>query len=293
MDVAAESINSALTGRARLAAELRQLRGLSGVSGRELARRIDMSQSKVSRIEAGTVLPSLPEVDAWGAALAASTGTRQRLDALTRSAHREAQHWPALLEDRRHLQDEVQALEAKAIRIREYQHSVVPGLLQTADYANRVFSLFQVPYSEEDRSAAVAARLRRQQLVFEPDRRFDFLITEAALRWRPGPPRMLVAQLDRLASISTLDNVSLGLIPLGAEAATTLSHGFVIYDGPYDDHETLVAVEMIHGPVEVTDLAGTELYENRWSRLDQMAIFDEPARSLLLTLIDEIRSSTG
>lgn len=293
MDVAAESTNSASTGRARLAAELRQLRGLSGVSGRELARRIDMSQSKVSRIEAGTVLPSLPEVVAWGAALAASTDTRQRLDALTRIAHREAQHWPALLEDRRHLQDEVQALETKAVRIREYQHSVVPGLLQTADYARRVFSLFQVPYSEEDRSAAVAARLRRQQLVFEPQRRFDFLITEAALRWRPGPPRLLLAQLDRLASISTLDNVSLGLIPLGAEASTTLSHGFVIYDGRYDDHETLVAVEMIHGPVEVTDVEGVELYENRWSRLERMAIFDDPARSLLLALVDDIRSSTG
>ncbi|MDQ2589131.1 helix-turn-helix domain-containing protein [Saccharothrix yanglingensis] len=293
MDVAAESTDSVSTGRARLAAELRRLRGLSGVSGRELGRRINMSQSKVSRIEAGTVLPSLPEVAAWGAALEASIDTRERLDALTRIAHREARHWPALLQDRDHLQDEIHALETMAVRVRTYQHSVVPGLLQTADYARRVFSLFQVPYSDEDRSAAIAARLRRQQLVFEPERRFDFLITEAALRWRPGPSRLLLAQLDRLVSISTLDNVSLGLIPLGAEASTTLSHGFVIYEGPDEGRGTFVAVEMIHGPVEVVDVEGIELYENHWSRLERMAVFDDHARSFLLTLAEDIRSSTG
>ncbi|MEV0675322.1 helix-turn-helix transcriptional regulator [Actinosynnema sp. NPDC050436] len=293
MDVTAEGTDSASTGRARLAVELRRLRGLSGVSGRELGRRIEMSQSKVSRIEAGTVLPSLPEVAAWGAALDASTDTRERLDALTRIAHREARHWPALLQDRGHLQDEVHALETMAVRVRTYQHSVVPGLLQTADYARRVFSLFQVPYSDEDRGAAVAARLRRQHLVFEPGRRFDFLITEAALRWRPGPSRLLLAQLDRLASISTLDNVSLGLIPLGVEASTTLSHGFVLYEGPDERRGTFVAVEMIHGPVEVTDAEGIELYENHWSRLERMAVFGDRARSLLVSLAEDVRSATG
>ncbi|MFJ8962123.1 helix-turn-helix domain-containing protein [Lentzea sp. NPDC102401] len=293
MDVVAESTDSTSTGRVRLAAELRELRGLYGISGRELGRRIEMSQSKVSRIEAGTVLPSLPEVAAWGAALEASIEMREQLDALTRIAHREARQWPALLRDRAHLQDEVRAREAMAAWVRTYQHSVVPGLLQTADYARRVFSLFQVTYSDEDLNAAVAARLLRQQALFEPERRFEFLITESALRWRPGPAWLLLAQLERLVSISTLATVSLGLIPLGAEASTTLSHGFVLYDGRGENRETSVEVEMIHGPVDVMDVNSIELYENHWSRLEHMAVFDDRARSLLLTVAEDIRSSAG
>ncbi|QFZ24425.1 XRE family transcriptional regulator [Saccharothrix syringae] len=279
--------------RHRLAAELRHLRGLSGISGRELGRRIAISQSKVSRIESGSVLPSMPEVVAWSAAVEASPATRSRLASLTRGAHDEARSWRGLLHGRGHLQDEIARREALATRIRTYQHSVVPGLLQTAEYARRVFSLFPVPYSDDDLAAAVASRVERQRLVFEPHRRFDFLITEAALRWRPGPLPLLLAQFDRLASVSTLDNVSLGLIPNDADASTTLSHGFVIYYGPHDGGDGLVTVEMAHRPVEVTDSDDIELYENRWTLLQRMAVFDDEAREFLDAVARHARSATS
>ena len=56
------------------------------------------------------------------------------------------------------------------------------------------------------------------------------LVTEAALRWRPGPPNVLIAQLGRVSALGTLDNVSVGIIPSDAEAVTFTSHGFAIYD---------------------------------------------------------------
>jgi transcriptional regulator with XRE-family HTH domain len=286
---AAEGARPTTSVRHLLAAELRHLRGLSGISGRELGRRIAISQSKVSRIESGTVLPSLPEVVAWSAAVEAAEDVRDRLASLTRSAHHEARSWRGLLE-RGHVQGEIGRREALATRIRTYQHSVVPGLLQTAEYARRVFSLFQVPYPDDELAAAVSARLERQRAVYEPDRRFDFLISEAALRWRPGPARLLLAQLDRLQSISTLDNVSLGLIPHDAEALTTPSHSFVIYDG-HEEDDRLVTVEMVHRPVEVTDPGDVELYENRWALLRRMAFFDDEAREFLDALVRHIRST--
>jgi transcriptional regulator with XRE-family HTH domain len=279
------------TGRLRLAAELRRLRDLSGVSGRELARRISISQSKVSRIESGTVLPSLPEVTAWGAALGAPPDTVERLAFMTDMAFTQVQPWREVLRGQRHAQDQIQEQEALARSVRTFQSAVVPGLLQTAEYARRVFATHHPPYPEEDLSAAVAARLNRQQLMFERGRRFDFLITEAALRWRPGPTRVQLAQWDRIASIVSLDNVSVGLIPYDQEAVTVTSHSFVIYDGHEDDHHSFVTMEMVHATVTVNDPDDVQIYDDRWSSLRQMAIFDNDASDYLAALANSARTA--
>jgi transcriptional regulator with XRE-family HTH domain len=280
------------TARSRLAAELRRLRDLSGVSGRELARLISISQSKVSRIEAGTITPSLPEVTAWGKALGAPEETLQRLILLTKQAFTEVQPWRELLEDQPHIQDEVGEQERQARRVRTFQSSVVPGLLQTADYSRRVFATYQPPYGEEEISAAVAGRLNRQQLIFGRGRQFEFLITEGALRWCPGPIRVLLAQWDRIASIVTLDNVSVGLIPYHQEAVTLLSHGFVIYDDD-DGCHSRVTIEMIHATMTVGDTNEVAIYDQRWSSLRRMAVFDQDARDYLAVLAGDVRAGTS
>src|SRR4051812_21483343 len=199
--------------RLRLAAELRRLRELAGVSGRDLARRIDISQSKVSRIESGVTTPALPAVVAWAEAVGADAETRARLTAMTEAAFAEVQAWRSVLHSFGQLQDQIEQREALAQRIRVFQPSLIPGLLQTAEYARRVFGLFHVPYEDGDLAKAVAGRLDRQLAIYDEDREFAFLITEGALRWRPGPPRVLRAQLDRLGSLMTLDNVSIALVP--------------------------------------------------------------------------------
>lgn len=281
------------SGRLRLAAELRRLRDLSGVSGRELARRISISQSKVSRIESGVVLPSLPEVTAWGTALGASQATLDQLAFLINAAHTEVQPWREVLRGRGHIQDEVQEREALARRIRTFQPAVVPGLLQTAEYARRVFATRHPPYAEEDLRAAVAARLDRQQLMFDRERQFDFLIAEGGLRWRPGPIPVLLGQLDRIASIMTLENVSIGLISYDQEAVTLMSHGFVIYEGTGDDHAGFVTVETIHASMTLNDPRDVEVYRNRWSALREMAIFDNEASAYLTAMAGRIRTTPG
>jgi transcriptional regulator with XRE-family HTH domain len=278
------------TGRLRLAGELRRLRDLAGVSGRELARRIAISQSKVSRIESGMVMPSLPEVTAWGTALGASQATLDHLAFLTNLAFTEVQPWREALRDKGHIQDEIQEQEALSRYIRTFQPSIVPGLLQTAEYARRVFATYQPPYAKEDLSAAVAARLNRQQLMFEQGRQFDFLITEAALRWRPGPVRMMLGQWDRIASITTLENVSIGLIRYDQEAVTLISHGFVIYDGSEDDHHGLVTVEMIHTGMKLYDPSDVKVYRDRWSSMREMAVFDNEVRDYLTALAGDVRT---
>jgi transcriptional regulator with XRE-family HTH domain len=277
------------TDQQRLAAELRRLRELAGVSGRQLARRIGISQSKVSRIEAGSATPPLPEVTAWADAVDASAADRERLTALTEAVFAPVETWRSAMSMRGHLQDEVEQIESKARSIRVFESSIVPGLLQTAEYARRIFRLFPVPYSADDLVKAVASRLNRQLALYDERRQFSFLITEAALRWRPGPPKLLQAQLDRIASISTLENVSVGLIPLGEEALAVIPEAFNIFTGPQGD-DRFVIIETIHANLVVNDPSDVAMYSDRWDALTQMAIFEDRTREYLAQLRADLQS---
>jgi transcriptional regulator with XRE-family HTH domain len=306
--------------RRRLAAELRRVRDLAGISGRELAQRVGISQSKVSRIESGTAIPSWPEVTAWADATEASDETRNLLGTLTEAAFTEVHTWHSVLQQQTHLQGDIQDLENGARRILTFQHSVIPGLLQTAEYARRMFTLFEPPYVERDIPAVLAARLDRQTALFEEGRRFDFLITEAALRWRPGPPRLLLAQFDRIASLSSLENLSIGLIPQDVEAITNTSHAFVILEfaetrkerdaevAPSNDKrdhygvgdadpgtscDAIVTIETVHANLTVTDPESVALYKTRWSMLERMAVFGDEARTFLASVASDIRMEGG
>jgi transcriptional regulator with XRE-family HTH domain len=279
------------TDRQRLAAELRRLRQRAGVSGRQLARRIGISQSTVSRIESGTATLPLPEVTAWAEAVGASAEDRTRLTALAEAVFATVQPWRSALAGRAHLQDEIEQLESWSRAISVFQPSVVPGLLQTAEYSRRVFALFQVPYSDDDLAKALAGRLNRQVALYEEQRSFSFLITEAALRWCPGPPRLLAAQLDRIASLSTLENVSVGLIRQGGEALVVIPEGFDILSGDRRSADTVVTVETVHANLLVTDPSDVALYQQRWAQLARMAIFEDEARSYLARLRVDLRSA--
>ncbi|MGV9662908.1 helix-turn-helix domain-containing protein [Nocardia niigatensis] len=284
--VAANAVARQSHPRQQLGAELRRLRDMAGISGRELAKRVGISQSTLSRIEAGQVVPPLPQVLDWAKEVGAEPDSQHSLRALTEAAHSpEVRDWAASLADRAHLQDDVRAFEEDAQVVRNFQPALVPGLLQTADYARRVFATFDPPYAPDALAAALAARLERQRVLYDPAKRFEFLITEAALRFRPGPHRMLLAQLDRIISIETLDTVVIGVIPQDIEASTTIPHGFVIYES--EDH-ALASAEPIPGSMVTRGPELVDAHRRRWVALTRMALFDTDARVFLAELRDEI-----
>jgi transcriptional regulator with XRE-family HTH domain len=185
--------------RQRLGRELRKLRKLAGLNGYQLAEHVGISQSKVSRIEAGSAVPTIREAEAWARAVGASDEVHANLIGMAEAALTEVETWRiALRHGLPNLQTDVRALEANARRISNFQPSLVPGLLQTAEYARRVFTLADV-VGGQDYAGAVAARMSRQEILFDEDRRFEFLVTEGALRWRLGPPKLLLTQLDRVS----------------------------------------------------------------------------------------------
>ncbi|QYC45239.1 Helix-turn-helix protein [Nonomuraea coxensis DSM 45129] len=293
MEDLSEEMGKPRSKRERLATELRRLRDLAGISGRDLAGRIGISQSKISRIESGSVIPSLPEVTAWGDAVEAPSETREQLADLTQAVFVEMHAWRTALQQQTHLQDQIREQEDQARLIRVFQPSLVPGLLQTAEYARRVFTLFDPPYVEGDLPTVVAARLQRQVALYDENRSFEFLITEAALRCRPGPVRLLLAQLDRIASVATLENVSIGLIPQDGEFLVCPSHGFTLYESDGSVEDSFVEVEVTHMRLTARNAEDVALYRRQWALLGDMAIYGEAARDFLAKLSADMRSMAG
>jgi transcriptional regulator with XRE-family HTH domain len=276
--------------REQLARELRRARELRPMSGRDLAQHLRLSQSKISRIESGRTVPTTSEVFAWSNALGVSDEHREWLVSLADSVYTEVHSWPEVLRMRAHIQDEIEEREFHARAVRVFQPSVVPGLLQTAEYARRTISMGYKSKSVDDVAESLAGRLRRQLVVYEEDRQFDFVITEAALRWQPGPSKLMLGQLDRITSLSTLDNVSIGVIPLDAPAITFNTHAFVIYDQLDDEGDPFVEVEAIHANMIINEPANVALYQERWSQLSKMALFGDEARAFLAERTEVLRT---
>ncbi len=135
--------------------------------------------------------------------------------------------------------------------------------------------------------AAVAARQARQAVLYDERRSFEFLLGEAALRWRPGSPGLMVAQIRHLESAMTLPNVRLGILPFG-EVPDTVMGEFVLYDQRDDD--PVITAELWGGTVESTRPDQLTEYENVLGRLGDAAVWGDDALTLLRRLAAELRT---
>jgi len=254
---------------------------LAGLSGQALAREVGTSQKTVSRIERGESLPDLPQVTAW----ARSTGAADRLTILTgllEAAINEVTAFRGKPGGLASFQPEIRELEAVSGTVRNFQAGIIPGLLQTPGYARRVFELAGVG----DLAAAVAVRLERQQALYDEKRRFEFLLTEAALRWRPGPPEMLAAQLGQVAALATLETVELGVIPAGAEMHAITRCSFIVYEDRTDGEPPVVAVETPHALLYAGDPADIEVYRGQLALFRRSALTGSEAVEFVRGLAD-------
>lgn len=266
--------------RVRLGSELRHLRKLAGLSGRAIARRIEASQAHVSRVENGQAVPTLPQVNVWADATGATADARAALVVLTEAALHEVDPWRTRFDaGLPAMQQDVRAMEAAAGAITYFQPSLVPGLLQTAEYARRVFEITDVK-GWGDHAAAVTARLERQQALHQPGKRFEFLLTEAALRLRIGPPHIMRGQADRITSLMS-DTVEIGIIPLDADASVIPWVGFNLYEDLSEGQTAFVTVELPHAYLTASDPGDVEIYQQQLTAIRDAALYGHDARQLL------------
>ncbi|GAA1613441.1 helix-turn-helix transcriptional regulator [Nonomuraea maheshkhaliensis] len=270
----------------RLAAELRRLRDLSGLSGRELAARLGVTQSRVSRIESGAVLPPLPLVTAWAETVDATPESRQMLRELTEEAFIEKRTRKVSGNSIPDHDEEAHQRENSAQTILTLALTTIPALLQTAEYARQLFALRPLPGPPEQLAGQVADLVDRQVILFG-EQRLEFLISETALRIRYSPVPAHLAQLDRIACLSTLANVSIGVIPYHHQARAVTLHGFTLYQST-GEKGTVVSVEAVHGHLRITDPDSIDRYRRDWELLHTSALAGDQARVLLRQIMTEI-----
>ncbi|MEU1130213.1 helix-turn-helix transcriptional regulator [Streptomyces sp. NPDC005900] len=254
-----------------LAALLKELRKRAGLTGDRLARRCNMSQSKISRIENGKAQPSLLDLERILRAVVAPPEVIEEVVALARLANTEWQDLRSLR--RRGLekkQTELAALESSSTDFRFFLLSMITGLLSTPEYIRA-----SLAHSPADVNKTIARKLERQEVLYDTKKRFTFILTEQAVRWPLLPPAAMAMQIDRLASLTYLTNVKLGVIPIAGCKPMAPMDTFTIYDN------TLATVENTTGVVILRDPRDIEMHLELFSTLEGYALFGEEARALL------------
>lgn len=269
--------------RIALGTRLRELRQQAGLTGRQLAESLSWQPSKVSKIENGKQTPSDDDIRAWTRV----TGSEAQTDNLLASLHTlEVQHaeWQRVFRTGfRPRQNELAELDQKTRFFRVFEATVIPGLLQTAEYARIRYAegirLFKLP---NDINTAVEGRMKRQDMFYRPDKRFHFVMTEAALRFRMCPPAVMLGQLDRLISLAALPNVKLGIIDFDTHYTASPWHGFWLYD------EEKVIVETFSAGLNLAQPQEIELYGNIFEELAAIASYGRSAREIITRAIDDL-----
>jgi hypothetical protein len=170
-------------------------------------------------------------------------------------------------------------LENNTRHLRVFECGIVPGLLQTADYARAIFERMQAfKHTAHDADEAVRARLQCQQVLYDLTKQFHFLLTAGALRARPCSVSVMRAQLDRLVAATTLPNLRLGIIPDEAELRLPPMHGFWILD------ERLVQVEVFAADLNLSDESEIRLHIDAFDLFAAGAVYGSDARAVLTRL---------
>ncbi|MFE6055969.1 Scr1 family TA system antitoxin-like transcriptional regulator [Kitasatospora sp. NPDC056446] len=262
-----------------LAAILQELRKRAGLSGVQLARRVSMSQSKISKIETGRVTPSLVDVELILRALDAPADLIAHVRALARIANTEWQDARALRRkglDRK--QVELATLESGTSRFRYFLPTMITGLLATPEYIRASLAPFP-----GDHSKTIAKKLERQAVLFEPAKHFTFILTEQACRWPLLPAQAMAMQIDRLASVSRLPNVRLGVIPMAGHMPWAPLNVFTVYD------ESLATVEVSTGALVFRDPRDVQEYLDEFLTFEGYSLWGEEARVELGEWADRYR----
>jgi hypothetical protein len=173
----------------------------------------------------------------------------------------------------------------RARLFRIYEPAVVPGLLQTRDYAVSVLStsisFFRVP---DDAEESADARIARQRVLTHGDRRFHMLLGEQCLHTNVAGAEVMADQLDRLLELLRVPRLRIGIIPFDAPYRVPLDNGFWLMDDALVQFDTYSMEMSLVRPDEI------ELYGRAFERLAALAVYGAEARAIVEGARDRFRS---
>jgi transcriptional regulator with XRE-family HTH domain len=273
--------------RRRLSKALLQARLAVSMKADEVARALGWQPSKVTRIERNEwKLPSVGDVtdlmDLYGVT---DEAKRKAMIALAREA-RQRGWWE---EYKDVLGGALPEFEAEATEIRSFETLLVPGLLQTPEYAASVFRGGQV-VDNALIERRVQARVERQRILERPDPPMLWaVIDEAALTKHVGGVSCMRDQLQHIIRMASQPNIGIQVLPDAVGAHASMSGAFTILEYATDDDPTLVYVETTTGDLFVEGAEAVRGYTLRYGHLGASALSADASERYLVDLVKQLK----
>jgi transcriptional regulator with XRE-family HTH domain len=266
--------------RRELGALLRGLRNENGLTVEQVAERLMCSPSKVSRMETGRGIATPRDIRDL-CEIYDVTDEAER-DRMMRLAHEGKQQgwW--------HSHDldfgTYVGLEESAVATRYYHSTIIPGLLQTAEYARAVHEAVVPELAPERIDELVEVRMTRQRhLIRDNPPRFTAILDEAALHRVVGGPRVMSGQLDKLLEMCARPNITIQVLPYDLGAHPAMESNFVILELPVPASD-VVFVEGLIGSVYLDREYDLDRYHSVFERLQAIALNPKETADLLASL---------
>lgn len=275
--------------RRTLAGELTALRKSAGLTIAQLASTVGESRSNVQRLEGGISRPNEALVIRILEALDVPDDQWDRIHTIAREAA-ERGWWASYAAEMGERQALTANLEAGAIRIREYQLTYVPGLLQTEDYVRALTEYDDLTFVGHEPSAPAAvirARAGRQRMLRRPGgATYEVVIDELVVRRPTVPASVHARQLRHLASAG--DSIAVHILPIDAdiEAYSVPKAAFSLYTYADPADGVVAAVDTVTSDIVLTAAGEVRRYEHLYDRLRKAALSAHDSARLLADAAD-------
>jgi transcriptional regulator with XRE-family HTH domain len=266
--------------RRRLGQELRRLRELKGMTAEEVAERLLVSQSKISRLENGR--RSISQRDVRDLCGVYEVEDRRIVDSLMQMAKDSRQQgwWHAFGDIPYSVYI---GLETDAASLRVYEPQMVPGLLQTRPYAEALITgaLPEAPSTEVDKRVQV--RLRRQERIHaeESPLRLWAVLDESALRRVVGNRQIMREQLEALIELSQLPHVTVQVMPFAMGAHPGVNGQYAILEFPDAADSSVVYLEGVTSDLYLEKANDVQSYSVMYEHLRAQALNANQTREFI------------
>ncbi|RJL24252.1 helix-turn-helix domain-containing protein [Bailinhaonella thermotolerans] len=277
--------------RRRLAAELRRLREQAGHTVHDVANvaGLNLSASKVSRIENARTAPKLEDVEGLLRLYGVGEGEREILLRLAREAGQRG-WWETYSDVLLPEYATFIGLEVEARSARNWEPVVVPGLLQTEDYARHVIRGWQsvMPFPPAQVERRIELRMKRQEVINRRDRPLvlSVVMDESTLLRRFGDASIMRKQLHHLVESAQRPNITLRILPLNGQHPF-VGPAFVLFDFPVEKDHDIAYIEHLSSAIYVEQDSEVYEYSRSFERLAAESLSEEES---LLVIEQRARS---
>jgi transcriptional regulator with XRE-family HTH domain len=277
----------------RLRGELRELRRAMKQTQAQVADAMDWSSSKVIRMESGDGRITVSDLRALLSHYRVTDAKRvDRLIEMARNTRNDP--WQEFKDVHQPTSLKFFGFEGSSSLIRDFSPALVPGLLQTEEYAKALLAqtFGKEKFEIERRWEARAKRQELHDRSAPPD--MFFVFDEAVVRREVGGPGVMRRQLERLVERSRERHISIRVIPFRAGAHPGMTGPFVVMEFPNRDDDDVLYLEHVGGEkVTRDDPQVTETYVDEFFKLERAALSEDDTRALLGEIIDDLAARSA